>query len=211
MASVSPTGVAAGSYAPTNTAARTCPTEASGVWAASSSLPPTPNQQLCGCMVANLTCVAKGGIAQTDFQDLFDAACTGTVACDGIAKNGTTGKYGAYSMCAAAEQLSWAFNNYFVATGQAGTSCDFDGHGQRQTASQPSQCGALLGQAGAAGTGVVTSVPTGTGTVSGGGSGGSSSSGVAGAITIPAFDFGLVKLGMYVGVAVMTGMGMILL
>ena len=207
MASVSPTGVAAADYKPTNTKARDCPAEATGKWTASSSLPPTPNQQLCGCMVSNLTCVAKGGIDEHDFADLFDAACTKSVDCNGIAKNGTTGKYGAYSMCSAAEQLSWAFNNYYFATGQASTSCDFDGHGEKQSPSSPSQCGSLLGEAGAAGTGVVTSVPSGTGTVNGG----SSSSGVAGAVTVPALDFGLVKLGMYVGVAVLTGAGMILL
>ena len=197
-----------GSYAPTNTAARDCPAEATGStgWAASSNLPPSPNAQLCSCMVANLTCVAKAGVDEDKFADLFDAACTKNVGCDGISKNGTTGEYGAYSMCSSAEQLSWAFNNYFQATNQQSTSCDFNGNAQKQSAGAPAQCSNLLSEAGPAGTGVVTSVPTSTGGLSS-----SSSSGVAGALTIPAFDFKLLTLGAYVAVAFATGMGMILL
>ena len=207
MAKVSPSGVDMGSYSPTNTKARDCPAEATGTWTASSKLPPAPNAQLCSCMVANLTCRAKGGIDEDAFADLFQAACTKKVSCDGIDKNGTTGTYGAYSMCSAAEQLSWAFDNYYQQTGQAGTSCDFDGHAEKASPSAPAQCSDLLNQAGPAGTGVVTSAPTSTGGINGG----SSSSGVAGALTVPAFDFGLLKLGLYVAVAFATGMGMILL
>ena len=203
IASVSPSGPNSASYTPTNTVPRACPAEATGT----SSLPPVPNAQLCSCMVANLTCVAKAGIDESGFADLFQASCTKSVSCDGIAKNGTTGVYGAYSMCSAAEQLSWAFDNYYHQTGQASTSCDFDGNAQKQSANAPQQCSALLQQAGPDGTGVVTSVPTSTGGINGG----TSSSGVASAISIPAFDFGLLKMGLYVGVAFATGMGMILL
>ena len=194
-------------YSPSNSA-RDCPaTTDPAVFAASSNLPPTPNEQLCSCMVANLTCKAKSSVNTDDFGDLFSTACA-KGNCDGIDKNGTTGKYGAYSMCNSAEQLSFAFNAYYLETGSSSQSCDFNGNAQKQSATISDQCSNLLNQAGPAGTGVVTSAPTGTGA---GGAAASSSSGVAALVTVPDFDFGLLKMGTCVTVAVMAGAGMILL
>ena len=159
-------------------------------------------------MVANLTCKAKSSVSNDDFADLFRTAC-GKGNCDGINKNGTTGKYGAYSMCATSDQLSFAFNAYYQQLSGDSNSCNFNGNAQKQTASVSSQCKALLSEAGPAGTGVVTSAPSGTGAA--GGAATSSSSGVAALVTVPEFDFGLLKLGTYVTAAVMAGAGMILL
>ena len=208
MADVSPSSVEKDSYQPTNTVARNCPpTTDASFWSASSNLPPTPNQELCSCMVQSLSCVAKDSVDEDSISDLFDAACTRNVECSGIERNGTTGTYGAYSMCDAKQQLSWAFNNYYQQTNQADTSCDFDGNAERQTAQDPDQCQDLIDQAGAAGTGVVTSMPTSTGA----GAAASSSSGAAGVLAISSFDMGLLKMGAYVLVSVMAGAGMILL
>jgi hypothetical protein len=106
---VNPTGVQMDSFTPTNTAIQDCPTEGTA-WRASSILPPTPNQELCSCMLESLGCVAKDSVDESDYGDLFSFICGGDVDCTGINGNGTTGEYGAFSMCNPSERLSWAMN-----------------------------------------------------------------------------------------------------
>lgn len=226
IAQVTPTGVNINSYTVTNTVARDCPTEAPAIgaaatsaWEASPTLPPTPNEQLCGCMVNNLTCVAKPGLTSDVVTSLFGIVCTpvnGATVCGGIEANGTTGVYGAYSMCNSTDQLSWAFNAYYVqqvSSNSANTNpCDFAGNATTQTPTLPNVCATLVNQAGPAGTGKVTSAPSGTAAIGGGSGGGAASttSGVAGMVTVPSFDFGLLKLGSYVTIAALAGAGIIL-
>lgn len=213
IAMVSPSGVNSASFTPTNTVARNCP--ATGVaWEAATALPPTPNQQLCSCMLPALSCVAKPNANDTAVQSLFAEVC-GLVqgVCQGITANGTTGVYGAYSMCNATEQLSWAFNAYYQS--QKGTqnydACNFNGAATTQAAASPTgSCASLVSQAGSAGTGVITSVPSGTGSSSGGSST-ATKKGAAGMVTVPSFSFGMLSLGVYVMAAAMVGAGMVLL
>jgi len=223
IAKVSPSAVNSASYKPTNTAAQACPVESttgSSAWEASATLPPTPNNQLCGCMVQNLTCVAKPGLTDATIATLFNTACTpingASSICAGISANGTTGSYGAYSMCNSTDQLSWAFNAYYMeqmASNSANTdACDFGGNATTQTPTLSNACATLVNQAGAGGTGTVTSAPSGTGVVGGGGGGAAATtSGVAGIVTVPTFDFWLLTLGSYVTVAALAGAGIILL
>ncbi|MCJ1471530.1 1,3-beta-glucanosyltransferase gas1 [Lambiella insularis] len=218
MAKVTPTGVNSASYSPTNTAARDCP--ATGVsWAAvASPLPASPNEELCSCMVQNLTCVAKPGISDDAITSLFAGICNpltnGADICAGITHNGSTGAYGAYGMCNATQQLSWAMNSFFFeqqATNSANTdACDFSGNATTQSPQLPSTCTALASQAGAAGTGVVTSAPTGAGSSSSGAASTSTSS-AAGLTIIPAFDSGLLKLAIWVSVAALIGGGIVMM
>lgn len=162
-------------------------------------------------MVKSLSCVAKPGINVTSVGDLFGTVCgLQKGVCDGITANGTTGTYGSYGMCNATEQLSWAMNSYFQKQNNNPSACDFNGAATTQAAASPSgNCQSLISQAGSAGTGTVTSAPTGAG----GGSGGSTATkkAAAGAVTVPSFDFGVLQLGAYVVGAVLTGAGMILL
>jgi 1,3-beta-glucanosyltransferase GAS1 len=121
----------------------------------------------------------------------------GSKACDGITPNATTGVYGAYSMCSASQKLSFAFNQYYSNQNQASTACDFNGNAKVQSGTQSSTCKSMLSQAGSAGTGTVTSVPTGTGSSNGSSSSSSSTSSkksAAGAVVIPRLDMGLVQL-----------------
>jgi hypothetical protein len=162
-------------------------------------------------MVASISCVAKTGLTSTQTTDLFNYICglNSGSACTGIAKNGTTGVYGAYSMCLPYQQLSFAMNKYYTDQKSASSACDFSGNAKIQSGSTSSTCSALIAQAGTAGTGTVTTVPTGTGVATSGVA--ASSKAAAGNLVVPRFDFGIVQVGLCVVVAGMTGAGMVLL
>ena len=178
--------------------------------------------------MSNLTCVAKSDLSSNDIQDQFDYICDPRQGsnCVGVLANGTTGAYGAYSMCNSTERLSWAFNQYYLnqtATNTANTSpCDFSGAASKVSPKPASSCKAVISQAGAAGTGSITNAPTataesGSGSSSGSGtgssSGGSSSSskGAAVVVGVPEFDVGILKLAAYVVSTMLVGAGMVLM
>ncbi|KAK2767903.1 1,3-beta-glucanosyltransferase gas1 [Emmonsiellopsis sp. PD_33] len=204
ISKVNPTGVKMSEYKPTNDALQTCPDNKS--WKANKVLPPTPNKDLCGCMVKSLSCVAKSSITDKEMGKQFGLVCgMGENTCAGISADAEKGVYGAYSMCSPREQLSFAFNNYYQQQTKAGNgdnACDFDGKAQRQSATESKgTCADLMEQAGSDGTGQIT----------GGPGAASTSSGAAFPTGVPAFDFGLLKLGAYVVSAMFAGVGVILL
>lgn len=162
-------------------------------------------------MVQNLTCVAKPGIDTNTTVNIFSTACDpnngNADICGGITHNGTTGKFGAYSMCNTTAQLSWALNAYYqqqLASNPGNTqACDFGGHATKQTPSSATNCGAIVSQAGGA------SGTTGGSGSTGGSTAAATSSGAAGIFTVPGFDMGLMKLGAYVIVAMLAGAGVV--
>ena len=223
LAAVSPSGVMSDSYNPTNTPAA-CPSSG-GVWdAMSTPLPPSPNEQLCSCMYDSLGCVVSSSTSETSYGKLFGTVCGlgNGHACDGITHNGSTGTYGAYGMCNSKQQLAFAFNQYYLSQKKSASACDFSGSASTQSpAGSNSICKGLLNQAGTAGTGTVTSQPSGTGSI-GGGSGGSSggsasSSSGAGARRLAApggnavAEFGILPVVFITILATLSGMGMVFL
>lgn len=221
IAAVTVTGVNSASYTPSHTAAASCPT-VGGSWAASDDLPPTPNRQLCECMYSALTCVSND-VSEDDVGDLFSTVCglgADADVCAAITANGTTGVYGAYSMCNSTEQLGWALNAYYLAqdSSNKASACDFSGSASTQASTSPTgTCKSLINEAGAQGTGTVTSQPTGTGEAGssgGSGSGSSSSSGTGNAAprfgSTAVFGTGL-AVAAYVSLAFVSGMCMIFL
>lgn len=208
LAKATATSTAMSLYTVTNTVAQACP-PTNADWAAAENLPPIANSDVCDCMVKSLSCAANTGLSGNETATLFDTVCgLDSKACDGIAKNATTGVYGAYSMCTSYQQLSFAFDQYYQSQGKASTACGFGGNAKLQTAATDSTCSKLLSQAGTAGTGTVTTAPTGTGSSS---AGTGTKTNAAGAMIIPRFDVGLLHLSAYIFVAGMTGMGMIML
>ncbi|PYI09291.1 putative 1,3-beta-glucanosyltransferase [Aspergillus sclerotiicarbonarius CBS 121057] len=176
-----PTGTNKASYTPTNTALQSCP-------AVASPLPPTPNTALCDCMDASAGCIVKDNLSSTSYADLFSIVC-GYTSCEGIFHNGTTGDYGAYSMCTAKQQLNFVLDKYWKEQGKTGSACGFGGEATTtKTVVATGTCRVLMEEAG-----TVTSKPTGTG-----GSGDVSASASA-------------SLGAYVVTAVVAGLGMVLL
>jgi 1,3-beta-glucanosyltransferase GAS1 len=153
-----------------------------------------------------LTCVANDNVSDEAAAELFNYICglKGNY-CQGIAHNGSTGVYGAYSMCSPQQQLSVAMDAYYKRNGASSQNCNFGGNATTTSANLASSCTALLQEAGgAAGTGVVTST-AGVGGVA------ASSSSAAALINIPAFDFGILAMSVYVTVAAIAGAGIILL
>ncbi|KAF2459577.1 Glucanosyltransferase-domain-containing protein [Lineolata rhizophorae] len=208
LADIDPTGVNMDDYNPTNTQLAACPTVDSDWGAASSPLPPQPNPELCQCMMRSLSCTVDSSVDEEDYGDLFGFVCGANEDyCAGIAHNGTTAEYGAYSMCNATEQLAFVFNQYASDQGGNSDACSFDGAGATQDAEDPSgTCEELMDQAGAAGTGTVTSAPT-----NGGSAPGATSSGASSALTIPTFNAGFLYIALYAFGAVFVGAGMIFL
>jgi hypothetical protein len=220
IATVDPSGVNMNSYSASKTA-EACPTEGANWNAKSSPLPPTPNKQLCACMFNSLTCAPKSDISAEEVGELFGTVCgLGDGAqCDGIAANATTGDYGAYSMCNATEKLGWVMDAYYQAqdsTNQA-SACDFGGNAATVAAVSPSgACSSLMSEAGAAGTGVVSSKPTatGAGAAANGGSGESgSASGSKGAAAAfgPGYSSGNWQAVSLLVLGLLSGFGMVLL
>lgn len=213
-----PSGVKMDSYTPTNTALRSCPT-VGDKWEASETLPPTPNKELCNCMMDSLTCVAKDDVKDKQMKNLFGTVCGYGDSCKGINTDATKGVYGAYSMCSPKEKLSYAFDTYYKAQEEKGNgdnACDFDGAAKKQSPSKSDggSCKNLMDQAGPKGTGTVTSSPSGVagaGSGSGSGSEETSSGAAVNGMIVPEFDFGLLKFGAYLVSAAMAGAGLILL
>lgn len=209
MASVTVTGVNSASYTPTNTVAQSCPTVDAN-WEASDTLPPSPNSNLCSCMVQSLTCAVKGSMSGQQISDLFNTVY-GYGTYPGISSNATSGVYGAYSMCAPQDQLSFAINQYYqqqVQKGNGQSACDFSGSASTQAvASATGTCSQLLSQAGSQGTNTVSASPT------GGSSGSSSSSsGAASPMGPPSsVRVGMWQVGAYIITAAVAGVGMIVL
>ena len=216
LAKATPTGVKKSNYKPSNTALQSCP-KVNGDWqAAATPLPPSPNQDLCSCMEDSLECTAKDNVDDKQIGKLFGTVC-GYGVCDGVSTNATTGNYGAYSVCSPKQQLAYAMNQYYSQQkkkGSAQSACDFNGAASTKSSSSPSgTCSALLKEAGTAGTGQVTSSPTGNANQvsASGSSSASGSKGAAGMVAPSAVRVGAWQLGAYVMTAVLTGAGMILL
>lgn len=157
-------------------------------------------------------CVVKDSISTSDYSDLFSVVC-GYTDCSGVNANGTTGSYGAYSMCNAKDQLNFIINHYYEAQNSKASACDFGGSATTTaTTKATGTCAALMSQAGSAGTGTVTSQPTGTGGTAGASGTASSSTGAAvSGVVVGSVGFGKVQFGAYVVSAVMAVFGMVLL
>lgn len=166
IAKVSPTGVKAAQESASSVTVTDCPTSTPN-WEAATLLPPTPNKEVCSCMVKSLECVVDDSVDEEDYGDLFSYICN-TIDCSGISANGKTGDYGAYSPCSASDQLSFVLNLYYISQDRAKDACDFKGKATLQKAETASSCKSYLSSAGVSGLGtVVGAVETGDASESG--------------------------------------------
>lgn len=210
MEDVKPKGTTFDEYEAKNVQLRQCP-KVKDTWRASDTLPPTPNRELCTCMMKTLSCKARDDLEPEELGDLFGTVCgMDDEACVGISANPKQGAYGAYSMCNPYEQLSHAYNTYYKNQGEKDTACDFDGTAETQEPEEPEgQCATLIEQAGEDGSGTVPVPTAGDGEGADGSGAGGDGTSAASPVAIPAFNFGLFSLGAYVVCAMTAGAGMI--
>lgn len=205
VAAATPSSTSMAAYTPTNSP-QACP-DISKNWAVKGEvLPPTPDENLCGCMYKTLTCVPADDLEAEDFGDIFGFICgSDNKACAGINRNATTGVYGAYSMCGAKEQLGYVLDAYYKNQNSAKDACDFDGKAQvTKASSTDASCQSSLASAS-----VANSIAA---TATGGGAAAASSSNFA--VPMPmkqAFTVGEMAVGLYVVVAMTVGAGMVML
>ncbi|KAJ5674220.1 1-3-beta-glucanosyltransferase gel4 [Penicillium macrosclerotiorum] len=136
-----PTGVNSASYSVSTTVGRSCPTVGSD-WLAASSLPPSPNADLCECMYNELECVPVDDISTKKMTDTFDYLGGMKGAMSGVNHNSTSGVYGAYSMCNSRQRLAWAMNRYYQLNGKSDKACGFSGAAEKKSATTASSCSA---------------------------------------------------------------------
>ncbi|KAG6038980.1 hypothetical protein E4U41_003398 [Claviceps citrina] len=153
ISAVKPKGVDMSSYNPSNKVL-SCPTVGS-TWAASSSLPPTPDNSACSCMVKAASCVAASDLTESAFGDIFGFICGKDASsyCAGIMGNATTGKYGTFSMCSNRQKLAYVLDAYAKKNGK--DACDFKGQAQTQSSASGSiaSCAKLAPSTGGGGGG----------------------------------------------------------
>ncbi|KAJ5622755.1 hypothetical protein N7490_011360 [Penicillium lividum] len=211
IASADPSSTSKNSYTPTNTVLMSCPTENSDAWEAQASpLPPSVDESLCTCIYDASACVPDSSLSDAKLGKLLSLVC-GYTDCSGIDANGTTGDYGAYSMCGVTDQLAFALNKYYSQESESASACSFGGSAStKATTAATGTCSSQIKQAGTAGTGTVTTEATATADSSSGSSS-SSSSGGSPASMHQSVAFGSLQIGAYIATALFTGMGMILL
>ncbi|EJD04270.1 glycoside hydrolase family 72 protein [Fomitiporia mediterranea MF3/22] len=110
-----------------------CPAQNSSFFA-STTLPPTPNDTACACVVNSLSCQFTPQTTNTTVLvgDLLNTACGllgqngGT--CNDIAGSGSSGSYGRMAFCDPASKLSFVMTQFYEATSRNAASCDFAGN-----------------------------------------------------------------------------------
>jgi hypothetical protein len=115
-------------------------------------------------MYNSLQCVANREFNASSASDILSTlAGESKDSLNGIVFQPNLGKYDAYSICNITQQVSWVMNRYYLSQNSAPASCDFSGSATVTKAKQPApSCQAFLAQAGAEGTGTITSTPSGS-------------------------------------------------
>jgi len=111
-----------------------CPST-NDTFVASTTLPPTPNENACNCLQNNLSC--KFTPQTTNYSavvgELLNVGCSLVGqkggSCDDIGGNGQTGVYGRLSGCDPRVKLSYVFSEYYELNNRDGQSCSFAGNG----------------------------------------------------------------------------------
>jgi len=110
-----------------------CPV-ANSSFLASTTLPPTPNDTACACVVNSLSCVFTPQTTNTTgiLGPLLNTGCSllGSAggSCNDISGNGQTGVYGRLEFCDPSTKLSFVMTSYYEATNRNAQSCDFAGN-----------------------------------------------------------------------------------
>lgn len=209
-----PQGVDKDDYKPSGKAA-SCPSQ-SKTWKVNSALPPSPDKELCDCMVKSRTCVPADDLKTKDFNDMFGYICgEDQKICTAINANATAGIYGAYSMCDNEAKLAYILDAYYKAQNKAADACDFKGKATTQKAENQDSCKSKLDAASKINEEVATATAAAGGASSTGDAQNSEeddeSFGLQAASIGRLFSMGDYAVGAYMAVAGVVGAGMVLL
>ncbi|KAF9270568.1 glycoside hydrolase family 72 protein [Marasmius fiardii PR-910] len=111
-----------------------CPATNSA-FVASTTLPPTPDQNACGCLANLLSCQFRPSTANysTILGSLVDTGCgllgQEGLNCNDIGGNGQTGVYGRLSGCDPTIKLSYVMSEHYEANNRNQQACSFGGNG----------------------------------------------------------------------------------
>ncbi|KAJ1029688.1 hypothetical protein NDA13_002931 [Ustilago tritici] len=107
---------------------------------ASTTLPPTPNTQLCNCLEQNAySCILNAASFNSPniIGTLTGQACSYLGqrggSCAPILADGATGTYGNYSFCSSGQRMEWVMSEYYEATQFDAQSCHFAGNATSKT------------------------------------------------------------------------------
>lgn len=208
--SASPTSINSASYTPSNTA-RSCPATGSTWMAVATPLPPPPSDAACSCMMNSLSCVATSEVLSngTALGSLFGEVCgLSASACDGVARNASTGTYGAWSMCNSTAQINYVLNAYYVSQQKASTACSFGGMAQIvKPAAVASTCSSVVAAASSA----ASNTASGSTATNSGAASSTSKKGDASGMNFGPTFCGVYVMGAFTLLALFSGAGMILL
>jgi hypothetical protein len=209
-----PEGVDKDDYKPSGKPA-SCPTQ-SKTWKVNSALPPSPDKELCDCMVKSRTCVPADDLKTKDFNDMFGYICgEDKKICTAINANATAGIYGAYSMCDNEAKLAYILDAYYKSQNNNADACDFKGKATTQKAQNQDSCKSKLDAASKINDEVATATAAAGGASSTGDAQNSEeddeSFGLQAASIGRLFSMGDYAVGAYMAVAGVVGAGMVLL
>jgi len=166
-----------------------CPT-ANTTFVASTTLPPTPNEAACNCLLSTLSCrfTPATNNYTTVVGQLLDTACSlvGQKGgnCDDIGGNGQTGVYGRLSGCDPTIKLSYVMSQYYQLNNRDGQACSFAGNGTVNPLAPSSISAADAAASSCIANPSATFVPSAPASTGGSNSGGSSSGKGNGAVNL---------------------------
>jgi len=182
------------------------------------ALPPTPDKDLCDCMVKAASCGPASGLSKKSYGDIFGFICgESPESCTGINGNATTGVYGAYHGCSDEAKLTHILDTYYKDQDQASDACDFKGKAETKSGSDSGSCKSSLEEADEHNKKAATATNAADAPFSTSGSGDSSDSdddedfAVPGAALMRLFNLGDYAVGLYMVVAVAVGGSMVVL
>lgn len=207
LADVKPSSTSMAAYNPTNSPAA-CPA-ISDNWKVAGALPPTPDSDLCECMVNSLSCVPADDLDEKDYGDIFGYICKNdAAACAGIKHDTETGVYGPYGMCNAKDQLAHVLNAYYVNQNSASDACDFNGAAKLVSAKTDSSCQSSLAKANSA---VAVAATATAGSAVASSTSESTENAAPASVRTPLLAMGDMAVGLYMLVAMGVGAGMVML
>ncbi|GMM28016.1 1,3-beta-glucanosyltransferase [Martiniozyma asiatica (nom. inval.)] len=124
LLSVSPTSATAAS-ASASAHELSCPATNSH-WKAATSLPPTPDSDICDCISKSVYCTLADDVDEEDYSDLYSIVC-GYTDCSAISADGAKGEYGSVSYCNFKDKLIYILNQYYLEQNKNKSACDFSG------------------------------------------------------------------------------------